>query len=56
MTHGSQCFMLRFGKPIHFYPVTYQLTEVLFAEPLAPYHLKYQQQLNVSTNPYGRLS
>ena len=36
MTHGSQCFMLRFGKPIHFYPVTYQLTEVLVAEPLAP--------------------
>ena len=56
LTHGSQCFMLRFGKPIHFYPVTYQLTEVLFAEPLAPYHLKYQQQLKVSTNPYGRLS
>jgi len=22
MTHGSQCLMLRFGKPIHFYPVT----------------------------------
>ncbi len=36
MTHGSQCLMLRFGKPIHFYPVTYQLTEVLVAEPLAP--------------------
>ena len=52
MTHGSQCFMLRFGKPIHFYPVTYQLTEVLFAGPISP----KQQQLNVSTNPYGRLS
>ena len=22
MTHGSQCLMSRFGKPIHFYPVT----------------------------------